>query len=144
MPTYAEAVAVHGGLGGGNDLFIVGKAEVIVGAEIQNLAPARHTDVGGLWREDFALVLPQRLGADVIEFACECGENSAHGSLRYCSIAIGGGGGRLKNLMLQTRVFEARIPQRQPASARLDCWHKEPHHDPAFQSRHRAETRFRL
>ncbi len=70
---HAEAVAVHGLLGGGDDLRVVGKAQVVVGAEVQDLAASGDRDVGGLRGVDFALNLPEGLRLDGIEFGGEHG-----------------------------------------------------------------------
>ena len=55
-------------LGGRDQVRMVGEAQVVVGAEVQDLAPPATRDVGGLVAEDRALGLPQGLGADGVEF----------------------------------------------------------------------------
>ena len=47
---------------------MVGQAQIVVGAEIQNLAVAAHLDMGALRRQDGPLGFPQGLGADGFQF----------------------------------------------------------------------------
>ena len=71
---HAVAVAVERRVGGGDDRRVVGEPEVVVGAEVQHLAPVLEADHGILRRGDDALALEQprarefrRLGFEPIE-----------------------------------------------------------------------------
>jgi hypothetical protein len=65
---HAVAVVVHRGLRGGDQGGVIGEAEVVVGAEVQHVAPVGGDgDMPALGRDDGALGLPQPLGPDRIE-----------------------------------------------------------------------------
>ena len=68
---HAEAAIVHGGLGRGDDLGVVGQAQVVVGAEVQDgragFTDLAGRDVAGLGGVDVALRLVEACGADVVE-----------------------------------------------------------------------------
>ena len=67
---HAVAPAVQGLVGGGDDLGVVGEAEVVVGAEVEDLAGAAARGDGdgrGLRGADDALGLVQSGGADLVE-----------------------------------------------------------------------------
>lgn len=72
---HAEAAGVHGVLGGGDDVRVVGEAQVVVGAEVQHvraaLAELARLDVAGLRRVDVPLGLEQAGGADLVEFVLQ-------------------------------------------------------------------------
>ena len=71
----AKAAGVHGVLGGGDDLRVVGQAQVVVGAEVQHvragLAELAGRDVVGLRRVDVPFGLEQAGAADLIEFVLQ-------------------------------------------------------------------------
>jgi glycine C-acetyltransferase len=60
-----EAVAVHAPLGGLHDLRVIGEAEVIVRAEVDDVPAALNLNVGVLLRGDDALFV---VGAGVLDF----------------------------------------------------------------------------
>jgi len=63
---HAETPLVERGSRGGDDLGVVGEAEVVVGAEVERLAGGR-ADVRGLRGEQLALVLVEARVADLGE-----------------------------------------------------------------------------
>jgi len=63
---HAEAVVVHRGFGGGDQAGVVGEAEVVVGAEVQHLAPI-HLHMRTLGAGDQALAFHQAFGVDAGE-----------------------------------------------------------------------------
>jgi len=65
---HAEAVGVERVLGGGDDVRVVGQAQVVVGAEVQHGAAVGEGDLGRLRAGDDALGLEQPLGADGLQF----------------------------------------------------------------------------
>ena len=73
---HAEAALVHGALRRGDDVRVVGQAQVVVGAEVQHLAagsPICRPDVAGLGRVDVALRLEQARGADLVQLVRAAG-----------------------------------------------------------------------
>ena len=57
---HAVAVAVHRLLRGGDERGVIGKPEIVVGAEVQHVAAiGRDRDMSALGRDDGALGLPQ-------------------------------------------------------------------------------------
>jgi len=78
---HAEAVTVEAFLGRRHQGRMVGEAQIVVGAEVQNLAAVGDGDVGALVAEDGALDLPQGLVADGLEFGGDIGENGGHDRL---------------------------------------------------------------
>ena len=76
---HAEAVAVERLFRRGDQLGMIGETQIVVGAEIEHLAPARDLYAGALRRQDRPLGLPQRLGANDFELGGDVGKN-AHGS----------------------------------------------------------------
>ena len=62
--SHAEAAGVHALLGGGDELGVVGEAEVVVGAEVEALL-ALHHDFGALGALDDAFILVKTGGLDV-------------------------------------------------------------------------------
>ena len=68
----AVAPAVEGFLGGGDDLRMVGQAEVVVGAEVQHRPPPADADAGLLRRGDDPLALEEPGGADLVELPARC------------------------------------------------------------------------
>ena len=72
---------------------MVGKAQVVVGAEVQDVARL-HADMRGLVAEDRPFNLPQRLGADWVEFGGNVLEGAAHGP----RLAPSGAGKKGRNL----------------------------------------------
>ena len=56
-------------MGGGDDGGMVGQAEIIVGAEIQHLAPRLDPDMGPLRAGDDPLLLEQGVTADALDLA---------------------------------------------------------------------------
>ncbi len=78
---HAEAVAVEHRLGGGNQLRVVGKAQVIVGAQVQHRtsrAVRAHPYVAGLCRHERTLGLPQVLVADGLKLGRNIVKNARH------------------------------------------------------------------
>ena len=70
--THAVAVGVHGGFGGGDEARIVGEAEVVVGAEVEDVAlGALHFYVGALGGCDDSLVLVEAGVADALKLGLE-------------------------------------------------------------------------
>ena len=63
----SESVILQRLVGGGQDLGMVGQAQVVVGAEIQDIAPRRHPNMGALRADDDALFLEQRILPDAID-----------------------------------------------------------------------------
>jgi hypothetical protein len=61
---------VEGGLGRGDDLGVIGEAQVVVRAEIQHL-PVLDGDPGPLGARQEALPLPQAFGADGLQLRRE-------------------------------------------------------------------------
>jgi hypothetical protein len=61
----AEAVIVQRRLGRGDDLGVVGQAEVVVGAEVQYLAALERFNLDTLRRRDLPLALVQPVGFDL-------------------------------------------------------------------------------
>ena len=61
---HAEAVGIQRLLGGGDYLGVIRQAQVVVGAEVEHLAPTLQLDLGRLRRNDDALGLEQALLAD--------------------------------------------------------------------------------
>ena len=68
---HAVAPAVERTFGGGDDTRVVGQAEVIVGAEVEDLPVARHLDTGLLGREDDTLGLKEPCRADFFQLGLE-------------------------------------------------------------------------
>jgi hypothetical protein len=72
---HAETAIVHGGFGRRDDVRVVGQAEVVVGAEVQDgragLTDPPCCDVAGLGGVDVALGLVEACGADVVELGAE-------------------------------------------------------------------------
>ena len=64
---HAVSPAVECLLGGGDEPRIVREAEVVVGAEVEHLAPTGHFDRGLLGGEDDPLGLVEALGADLVQ-----------------------------------------------------------------------------
>ena len=54
---HAVSTCVHAGFGCLDELFVIGEAEVVVGAEVNHFLSAFDGDTGGLRRDDHALVL---------------------------------------------------------------------------------------
>ena len=89
----AEAAQLHGGHGGGGERGVVGQAQVVVGAKVQDLAPV-DADARALGGGDHRLLLPEPLGADAVEAASDLGEEVAHAGLQAAwaqGRAAGGG-----------------------------------------------------
>src|SRR5690606_23426068 len=63
----AEAVAVQRVLGRLDQVRMVGQAQVVIGAEVQHLAPVLERDLGRLRPGDDALGLEQALFADLVQ-----------------------------------------------------------------------------
>jgi hypothetical protein len=81
---HAEAVAVQRLLGRGNEARIIGKAEIVVGTEIENLALGAvdcDPDVAGLRRHDRPFGLPQVLRPDGIELGGNRRQKRGHGRI---------------------------------------------------------------
>ena len=57
-------MAVQGLLGGLDKGGMVGQTQIVIGAEIQNLAVVAHLNMRALRRQDGPLGFPQGLGAD--------------------------------------------------------------------------------
>ena len=68
---HAVAPAVECVLCCGDDTRVIGEAEVVVRAEIENLPAARHFDRGLLRRDDDALGLEEPRGADLLQLGAE-------------------------------------------------------------------------
>ena len=68
--------------GGGEHGRMVGQAEVVVGAEVEQLAPVGERDVRALRGGDHALVLGEPGGGDLVELALEL---IAHAFEHHCS-----------------------------------------------------------
>ena len=64
---HAEAVGVERGCGGGDDLGMIGEAEIIVGAEVDHLPAVLEPDAAALRGGDLALALHQPGGVDVAQ-----------------------------------------------------------------------------
>ena len=60
---HAEPVIVHRPFGRGDQRGMIGKAEIVVGAEVDHAAPV-HGDFAALWRGDQPFALGQPLGVD--------------------------------------------------------------------------------
>jgi hypothetical protein len=74
---HAIAVLVDGALGGLGEARVVGQAEIVVGAEVQDAPPA-HVDVCGLRRGDRTLALHQPGGVDLREGPADMGQEIGH------------------------------------------------------------------
>jgi hypothetical protein len=87
---HAEAVAVQRLLGRGDQARIVGEAEIVVGAQIENLARTAidlDPHVAGLGRDDGPFGLPQVLRADRVEFGGNRGQEWGHGGFLHAGHA---------------------------------------------------------
>jgi hypothetical protein len=70
---------------GGDDRGVIGQAQIIVGAEIQHLAPGLDPDVRSLRAGDDPLLLEQRVGPDALDLAGQPGlQRRAGPACRYC------------------------------------------------------------
>ncbi len=58
-------------MGGGDDPRIVGEAQIVVRAEVQDLGAVLHPDAGPLRAHDDALGLEQAIGADLVELRAD-------------------------------------------------------------------------
>jgi len=65
----AEAVILQRLMGGGDDGGMVGQAQIIIGAEVQHLAPGLDPDVRALRAGDDPLLLEQGIPADALDLA---------------------------------------------------------------------------
>ena len=90
---HAETVAVQRGLGGSDDVRVVGQTQVIIGAEVQHRAAIGQGDLGRLRAGDDALGLEQAGGADFVEgVGVTLGEghggsgNQEKGAVRWLSV----------------------------------------------------------
>ena len=78
---HAEAALVKPLARRGHHFGMIGEAEVVVGAQVDQLAPV-HLDLRILLRSDEAFVLGQVLRLDLVEFGLDMGlEVSVHTSL---------------------------------------------------------------
>ena len=81
----AEAVIVQRLVGGGDDVGMVGQAQIIVGAEIQHLAPGLDPDVRSLRAGDDPLLLEEGVTADALDLAGQPRlQRHAGPARRYC------------------------------------------------------------
>ncbi len=103
----AVAPAVERGVGGGDDFGIIGEAEIVVGAEIQNLASTRDGDVSGLRRRDQALALGEAGGIDFAERFLEMREvGGRHGLFPVEDDFAAAAGAHEIEAFLEIRVVE--------------------------------------
>ena len=74
--THAVAVLVERLVCRGDHAGVAGKAEVVVGAEVEDFAAVLHADGGALRRDDHALVLVEPGFPDSVEFVLEIGADA--------------------------------------------------------------------
>ncbi len=67
-------MAVQGLLCGLDEGGMVGQAQIVVGAEIQDFAVVSDFNMGALRRQDRPLGFPQGKGADGLKFGCDVGK----------------------------------------------------------------------
>ena len=82
---------LHGLVGSGNKCGVIGKAEVVVGAEVEHW-PTLGGDMGRLGRADGTLSLKETVCLDLCECGFDIGEKGGHGGtpLKVCSRVSGG------------------------------------------------------
>ncbi|MCG8510138.1 MAG: hypothetical protein MI741_12995 [Rhodospirillales bacterium] len=81
---HTKKVAVQRFLGGLDQIGMVGKAEIVIGAEIQNLAAVPQPDGCILGRPDDALAFIKTGVAHAADFGPEMSENAlSHGGCPY-------------------------------------------------------------
>jgi hypothetical protein len=74
--------------GAGDQPFVVGQTEIVVGAEIEHRPPVFQADMGILRCRDSALGLPEPVGADAVEGLVDVVEKSGGHAAVLCFSAL--------------------------------------------------------